>query len=74
MTNDEQYLSKIGQRIRELRTAKNWTQEELAHRSGMHRTYISTLELGERNLAALNLRRMARAFGVSVSELLQGIS
>jgi len=73
MASDEQYLRSIGRRIRELRAARNWTQEELARRSGLHRTYIGTLEGGRRNLAALNLRRLARAFGVSVSELLQGI-
>ena len=74
MARDEKYLRAIGRRIRELRAAKGWTQEELSHRCGLHRTYIGTLEGGRRNPAALNLRRLARAFGVTVSELLQGIS
>jgi len=74
MAGEQEYLRAIGGRIRELRAEKGWSQEELAHRSALDRTYISTLENGERNLAALNLRPLARAFGVSVSDMLRGIT
>lgn len=74
MTGEEKYLRAIGRRIRQLRTEHGWSQENLAEKSGLHRTYISTLEQGQRNIAALNLRRLATAFGISVSGLLRGIS
>ena len=74
MTAEEKFLRAIGQRIRELRTEKGWSQEGFAHRCGLHRTYISSIEQGQRNLAALNLRRIARAFKMTPSELLGGIT
>ena len=40
-------LKKFGERVRELRTKKGLSQEELAELSGLHRTYISSLELGK---------------------------
>ena len=73
MTGEERYLRAIGRRIRQLRTERGWSQEKLAEKSGLHRTYISTVEKGERNLAALNLRRFARAFGLSVARLFGNI-
>ena len=73
MTGDERFLRALGRRIRELRLAKGWSQEELARRSGLHRTYISSVEQGKRNLAALNLRGLARAYRMSMSELFKGI-
>ena len=74
MTEEEKYLQAVGQRIRELRIENGLTQEELAHQSGLHRTYISTLETGQRNLALLNLRRLANVFNLSISTLLENIS
>ena len=73
MTGEDKFLQAMGQRIRALRTRKGWSQEQLADRSGLHRTYISSVEQGKRNLAALNLRGLARAFGISLSKLFAGI-
>jgi transcriptional regulator with XRE-family HTH domain len=73
MTGETKYLRCLGQRVRQLRKKEGWSQEEFAHRSGLHRTYISSVEQGQRNVAALNLRRMAKALGVSLSDLLRGI-
>lgn len=60
----------VGERIRELRTAKGWSQEELGFKSGLHRNYVGRLERGEQNVAVVNLAKLAKALGVRPSELL----
>ena len=54
----------LGKRIHELRAAKKWSQEEFAHMSGLHRTYIGQIERGEKNISFANpaegLRRAGR--------------
>ena len=70
-TQDEQYyLSKLGARIRKLRKAKQLSQEALAFEADLDRTYVSSVERGERNIAVLNLAKLARALGVEESALL----
>lgn len=64
----------VGSRVRELRIAAGLSQEELADRAGLHRTYVGGIERGERNIGVLNLFGLARALKVSPSELLRGIS
>lgn len=59
----------FGRRVRELRKARGFSQEELAHRAGLHYTYIGGIERGERNPALVNIGRIARACGVSLAEL-----
>ncbi len=56
---EETILIKLGAAIRERRTAKGWLQEELAFQSGLDRTYIGSVERGERNIATLNLVKIA---------------
>ena len=63
-------LKRLGERIRQLRTAKNWTQEDLAGECGLDRSYVSGLEVGRRNPTYLNLLRIAKTFGVSLVTLL----
>ncbi|MBP0016782.1 MAG: helix-turn-helix transcriptional regulator [Cyanobacteria bacterium SBLK] len=70
-TNEE--LSRLGQRIRNLRLAKGLSQEDLAELASLHRTYIGGIERGERNVAFLNLIRLAKALEVSLSELMDGV-
>jgi transcriptional regulator with XRE-family HTH domain len=64
------YLSRLGQRIRSLRKQRGLSQEALAFEAGLDRTYVSSVEQGERNIAVLNLAKLARALGVGVAELL----
>lgn len=45
------------------------TQEELAFKSGLHRTYIGMIKRGERNITLVNVMRLADAFGISMSEM-----
>jgi transcriptional regulator with XRE-family HTH domain len=68
----EPVLKRFGLRVRELRLAAGLSQEQLAERAGLHRTYIGGIERGERNVAILNIVRLARALKVRPSELFHG--
>lgn len=63
-------LKRFGARVHEEREHLGISQEELADRAGLHRTYIGGVERGERNLGLLNVLRIARALGVSLCVLL----
>jgi transcriptional regulator with XRE-family HTH domain len=63
----------MGQRIKELREGRKWSQEEFAGICGVHRTYIGSAENGARNLTIQVLAMFARAFDMTVSELLSGL-
>lgn len=67
-------LVTFGTRIREARQAKGFSQETLAEKAGLHRTYIGTVERGERNPALVNLVRIADALSVDLSTLTEGLS
>lgn len=60
----------VGVKVRELREAKGWSQEELGFKSGLHRNYVGRIERGEQNVAVVNLAKLAKALGVRPSELL----
>jgi XRE family transcriptional regulator, regulator of sulfur utilization len=62
---------KFGSRIRELRHAKEWTQEDLAERSGMNVVQISHLERGRNEAKISTILRLAKAFGITAGELLK---
>lgn len=66
-------LKKFGDRVRELRKERGLSQEDLAELAGLHRTYIGGIERGERNVALVNILRLAKALNVSPGELLDGI-
>ena len=66
----ETILIKFGLRIRQLRLEKGWSQQNLARKTGLHRTYISGIERGERNIALENIEKLAHAFDLPISELL----
>ena len=63
----------VGQRIKELRELRKWSQEEFADLCGVHRTYVGSAENGARNLTIQVLVMFARAFEITVSELLAGL-
>ena len=60
----------IAVKLRAHRRRLGFSQEELAERSGLHRTYVGAIERGERNLTILNLEKLAMALRVDVQELL----
>ena len=66
---EDRFLKKLGLRVRQLRLAHGWSQEKLAQQCGLHRTYIGGVERGERNISAVNLLKIATAFGIPISEL-----
>ncbi|HVX01063.1 MAG TPA: helix-turn-helix transcriptional regulator [Candidatus Babeliaceae bacterium] len=60
---------KLGKKVRELRKAKDWTQEKLEENSGLDRTYISDIERGMRNPSLKSLEKLAKALKIKVSDL-----
>lgn len=62
---------RLGETIRALRTERGYSQEELAFQSGLHRTYIGSLERGERNVAIVNIVRIAEALDTTAGQLVQ---
>ena len=61
---------RLGRKLRRLRQERDWSQEELAHESGLHRTYISDLERTARNPTITVVDRLAQTFGVPIGQLL----
>ncbi len=68
--DERHFLRAVGLRIRERREALELTQEELGKRCHLHRTFIGSVERGERNLSILNLRIIAEALRKSLIDLL----
>lgn len=64
---------RFGFAIRTLREARELTQEELAERSRIHRTYLSDIERGSRNVALINIERLAQSLSVSLQELFRSV-
>jgi transcriptional regulator with XRE-family HTH domain len=63
----------LGKSIRLRRVALGMSQEKLAEEAGLHWTYISSIERGKRNVSLVNIVKIAKALGVSPSELLSKI-
>jgi len=64
---------KIGFRIKELRKSQNITQEELAFRANIDRTYINSVENGKRNISIINLEKICIALNVEFEEFFNSI-
>jgi transcriptional regulator with XRE-family HTH domain len=67
-------LSSFGERVRYFRKISSLSQEELADLADLHRTYVSGIERGERNVSLLNIVKLARALRIPPSTLIEGIS
>ena len=63
----------LGQRVRQLRLRKGYSQEAFADHCGVHRTFMGTIERGETNLSLQNLARIAAGIGITLSKLFSGI-
>lgn len=58
----------VGKRVKELRNKLGISQEELAARAELDRTYITSVECGKRNISIVNIERLAKALNVSLHE------
>jgi|TARA_B100001971_G_C17984491_1_gene429111 transcriptional regulator with XRE-family HTH domain len=65
---------KFGLRIKELRKNENLSQESLAFKADLDRTYINSIENGRRNVSIQNINNIAKALNISLSELFQNES
>jgi transcriptional regulator with XRE-family HTH domain len=64
-------LIKFGNKVREERTKLGLSQEELAGRAHVHRTYIGMIERAEKNITLENIEKIAKALNISISKLMQ---
>lgn len=62
---------RFGDKLREIRNQKGLSQEELAFKAGLHRTYISDIERGFRNVSLKNIEKIAMALGIAPNLLLK---
>ena len=62
-------LKKFGEKVRKERKRRGLSQEALGFEAGLDRTYISSVERGQRNISLLNIHRIARALKIKVREL-----
>ena len=65
----EPILLHFGQKVQELRKARNLSQEKLAELASVHRTYIGMIERAEKNITLCNIERIAKALEVKIKDL-----
>lgn len=70
----EEIKKKFGLKVRKLRVEEGYSQEKLAELSNLDRTYIPGIENGKRNVSLIVLEKIAKAFNISISELLKDVS
>jgi transcriptional regulator with XRE-family HTH domain len=63
-------MVQFGQKLRLVRQEKGVSQEKLAELAGLHRTYVSSVERGERNISLVNIEKLAKALSVPLAELM----
>lgn len=61
----------LGEHIRALRQKKEWSQEDLAHESGLARSFTGAIERGEKDLRISTLVKLANTFGIPISQLFE---
>ena len=71
MESKKSILINFGERVREIRKEKGFSQEELAYKADLHRTYIGMIERAEKNITLLNIEKIASALEVSINDLFQ---
>jgi len=68
-----QLQRRLGDRIRELRKKRGWTQDEFADKSGFHRAQVGAFERGEMNMTLASLHLLAETLKVKIAELFRGV-
>lgn len=71
MIADTEILKRFGDTVRDFRKQKNLSQEELADKAGLHRTYIGMIERAEKNITLLNIAKIASALELEIIQLLK---
>ncbi len=65
----KEVLNKFGKEVRRLRKEKGLSQQQLADRAGLHRTYIGMIERAEKNITLLSVERITIALNVKIKDL-----
>lgn len=71
MESKHEILNLFGENVRKYRRLLNISQEELAHRAELHRTYIGMIERAEKNITLVNIEKIANALEVKIEDLLK---
>jgi transcriptional regulator with XRE-family HTH domain len=71
MISEHNILNIFGENVRKYRRELDISQEELAHRADLHRTYIGMIERAEKNITLINMEKIANALEVKIEDLLK---
>ena len=69
MKRNSEILIQFGKSLRKLRVMKGFSQQELGHRAGLHRTYIGMIERAEKNITLINIQKISDALEININEL-----
>jgi transcriptional regulator with XRE-family HTH domain len=69
MSKKQSILISFGENLRRLRKERNLSQEDLAFKADLHRTYIGMIERAEKNITLLNIEKLAKALKINIKEL-----
>ena len=71
MESKHKILNLFGDNVRKFRRLLNISQEELAHKADLHRTYIGMIERAEKNITLVNIEKIAKALEVKIEDLIK---
>ena len=74
MPKVDQFLRAFGYAVKKLRESRGLTQEKLAEKADLDRTYLSDIERGSRNPGIKNVAKLAKALGIPTAQLLEGVN
>ncbi len=74
MPNKTKILTAFGEIVREKRKEKGLSQEDLAFKADLHRTYIGMIERAEKNITLENINKIAKALEMPISELIKNLT
>ncbi len=69
MNSKKEILIKFGENVRDIRKEKGLSQEQLAFKADLHRTYIGMIERAEKNITLVNIEKIANALTISINDL-----
>ena len=67
---NEEVCVRFGEKLKNIRLELGYSQEELSFKAGLHRTYISSVERGKRNISLTNIKKLADALGLKMKDLM----